>query len=294
MLATIYAAKGRTMESDLWMDRLTEIVAEPMTLRNREWLAAVRIQQAVLVSRAPEATPGERRAGLREVEEWRRGWEYEPMAVEEWDDARVRSRLHELDHAMTLLELTQQWPTALALADRVVAATTPQRAGYLLKAHTVRAVSLLNLGRPEEAMAAWISALELGEGGGFVRSFLDGSESRIRLLRMAAADASAAPWAARVADSVAGWMGDSGLPDLTPRQQQVLIGIGRGLSNQAIADELGLGLATVKSHVREVLRRLEVPSRTAAIARGRALGLVQPTSFVNSRPDPPPGPGRPG
>ncbi|WP_326700592.1 LuxR C-terminal-related transcriptional regulator [Streptomyces sp. NBC_01754] len=48
---------------------------------------------------------------------------------------------------------------------------------------------------------------------------------------------------------------------LTPRQQEVLALIGRGLTNPQIAHALDVGLATVKDHVQTILTKLGAPSR---------------------------------
>lgn len=55
------------------------------------------------------------------------------------------------------------------------------------------------------------------------------------------------------------------LATLTPRELDVLRLTVRGLDNRAIAAELGIGYATVRSHVRNVLEKLEVHSRLEAV-----------------------------
>jgi NarL family two-component system response regulator LiaR len=49
---------------------------------------------------------------------------------------------------------------------------------------------------------------------------------------------------------------------LTPREQEILPLLTRGLSNQEIADQLVISRATVKTHVSNILQKLEVPDRT--------------------------------
>lgn len=64
---------------------------------------------------------------------------------------------------------------------------------------------------------------------------------------------------------------DDRLTRLTPREREVLVLLASGASNSAIATTLVVSEATVKSHVRSVLRKLEVSNRTEAVARYHAL-----------------------
>jgi DNA-binding NarL/FixJ family response regulator len=63
--------------------------------------------------------------------------------------------------------------------------------------------------------------------------------------------------------------------DLTPREQEILALIARGLSNKRIAFELGVSEKTVKNHVSHVLAKLGVPDRTAAAVHAVRNGLVE-------------------
>lgn len=66
----------------------------------------------------------------------------------------------------------------------------------------------------------------------------------------------------------------SSAPRLTPRELEVLRSVASGKSNRDVARTLFLSEATVKSHLVQVFAKLEVRSRTAAVARGRELGLI--------------------
>lgn len=62
---------------------------------------------------------------------------------------------------------------------------------------------------------------------------------------------------------------------LTERQYQVLTLLAAGASNQEIANELVVALPTVKGHVGQVLRKLDVSSRRQVAERATDLGLLQ-------------------
>jgi DNA-binding NarL/FixJ family response regulator len=53
---------------------------------------------------------------------------------------------------------------------------------------------------------------------------------------------------------------------LTPREQEVLDLIGKDLTNQQIADRLYIEVGTVKNHVHNILKKLEVNNREEAAA----------------------------
>lgn len=54
---------------------------------------------------------------------------------------------------------------------------------------------------------------------------------------------------------------------LTAREKEVLAMMVRGYSNAAIADELVIKVGTAKSHVKQILRKLGAPNRSAAISK---------------------------
>ncbi|MDX3005604.1 response regulator transcription factor [Kribbella solani] len=62
---------------------------------------------------------------------------------------------------------------------------------------------------------------------------------------------------------------------LTRRETEVLVLVAEGLSNQAIGHRLHLTEGTVKSHLARIYTKLDVDSRTAAIATATDLGLIR-------------------
>jgi DNA-binding NarL/FixJ family response regulator len=62
-------------------------------------------------------------------------------------------------------------------------------------------------------------------------------------------------------------------PDLTDREREVLDQVARGLDNLSIARRLSLSPKTVRNHLSNVLTKLQVADRAAAIVRAREAGL---------------------
>ncbi len=61
---------------------------------------------------------------------------------------------------------------------------------------------------------------------------------------------------------------------LSQRELEVLHFIAQGLTNREISERLFLALDTVKGHNRKIFDKLQVQSRTEAVARARELGLL--------------------
>jgi len=65
-------------------------------------------------------------------------------------------------------------------------------------------------------------------------------------------------------------------PQLTEREHEVLHLLASGLDNAAVAQRLGVSGKTVRNHVSNIVTKLQVVDRTAAIMRARDAGLGRP------------------
>jgi DNA-binding NarL/FixJ family response regulator len=63
------------------------------------------------------------------------------------------------------------------------------------------------------------------------------------------------------------------IPDLTPREREILELLAQGLTNAAIAERLSLSPKTIRNQVSNIFGKLQVASRSEAIIKAREAGL---------------------
>jgi DNA-binding NarL/FixJ family response regulator len=110
--------------------------------------------------------------------------------------------------------------------------------------------------RPEELLAA-VRAVAEGEAA------ISGRVTRRMLELFGDRLPSSAPAAA-----------DDPLATLTPRELEILTGIGEGLSNGELAERFVVAESTVKTHVGRVLQKLQLRDRVQAVILAYERGLV--------------------
>ncbi len=122
--------------------------------------------------------------------------------------------------------------------------------------------------------------VELGRPQGFILSVLDVSsglrDNLVTLLRHSPSDEYADTLVA-VADRMAAHGAvspPSGDSELSAREQGVLRYLQTRLTTREIAGELFISMNTLKSHLKSVYRKLDASSRSDAVARARAAGLL--------------------
>jgi LuxR family maltose regulon positive regulatory protein len=189
--------------------------------------------------------------------------------------ARVRMAQGRVDEALELLQR------------QAGAAEAGGRSGRLIEMLVLQALSLAGLGRHDQALAALDQALTLGRPEGYARVFLDEGAPIGNLLRQSMARGIAATQGV-VGDYVRGLLeaqepeslplpspGAGPAADLlTERELEVLRLLAAGLSNREIAQTLIIALSTVKQHLKNLYGKLDVHSRTQAVARGRELDIL--------------------
>ena len=54
---------------------------------------------------------------------------------------------------------------------------------------------------------------------------------------------------------------------LSPREEAVLDGLAKGLIYKQLADQLGISIDTIRTHIRHIYKKLQVQTRTEAVAK---------------------------
>jgi LuxR family transcriptional regulator, maltose regulon positive regulatory protein len=165
--------------------------------------------------------------------------------------------------------------------------------GSMIEILVLQAIAYHSQGDLPAALLPLQHALALAEPEGYVRMFLDEGLSMKQLLREASAreimpgytDQLLVAFESEKRKNEDQPDHSSTLPEghrdgepliepLSQRELKILQLIAQGLSNREIGKRLFLALDTVKGHNRRIFDKLQVQSRTEAIARARELGLL--------------------
>jgi LuxR family maltose regulon positive regulatory protein len=200
------------------------------------------------------------RAWASQVESGESGWH----AGHE-DELLVRARLSLAEGApLGAVKLLLE-PTASFLSKGMVSAA--------IRFVVVLAVAQAELGDSARARAALEEALDLGERGGYVRTFVDEGPPMLRLLR---GYKGASTYVGSLVRAFGGQSHDA-LPMKdapSERELEVLRLIAQGLDNLAIAAQLVISVNTVKSHTHHLMNKLDANNRVQLVARAHELQLL--------------------
>jgi DNA-binding NarL/FixJ family response regulator len=177
---------------------------------------------------------------------------------QEW---RVSTHLSQPEARQVARVLVADYDTGLALARQ------PEHAG--LRRPSVLIVTQLD--------KEWEVRLAMDAG---VHGYVLQSCSQDELLK---AVASLAQGQRYLSESVTRSVADSlSRETLTGRETDVLQLLAEGCCNKSIARKLGIGVGTVKTHVKGVMSKLDATARTHAVVVAAQRGLIRPGSGVRS------------
>jgi DNA-binding CsgD family transcriptional regulator len=203
--------------------------------------------------------------------------------------AETESEVRGIVHAARLRVLADldaaegvQVPRAIAQAARVVTATEALRASRRVDADKLRVLWRLNSGTLSITVADNGATRDEAHAGGTLADIerrLAGLDGEFELdshpnwgttltCRLPLHDSAAAPETAA----------EKRLAELRDREREVLELMIAGLRNRDIAERLFISVRTVKFHVSNILQKLDVDSRTAAIALAHTAGITAPTA----------------
>lgn len=152
----------------------------------------------------------------------------------------------------------------------------------------VLCLALESIGEREQALDCLAWSLKSGKTMGFLRSFLDEGQPLFELLQAYSANHDSNEYleslrysftteleSAEVDTAVESGKANEESTDISHRELEILTLIEKGLANKEIARILGISLGTVKWHVKNIFRKLDVSSRTQAVSEAKAMGLMQ-------------------
>jgi LuxR family maltose regulon positive regulatory protein len=202
------------------------------------------------------------------------------------------SYLHEFEY-LTLARLEIANPQVNALLARLLqAAEAQKRRGSALDILLVQALAYEAQGNRPQSLAALKHALSLAEPEGYVRIFVDEGEPMRMLIadfrlsiekQMSSSAHAQLGYTCKLLAAFAPPVNKQStiknpksemVEPLSERELEVLRLVAQGLSNREISLRLFLALNTVKGHNQKIFNKLQVQSRTEAVARARELGLL--------------------
>jgi LuxR family maltose regulon positive regulatory protein len=207
------------------------------------------------------------------------------------DDIPVHEMMDILEYLswLTILVAEGSLERALKVSSRLLEIAQDLNMGAIeLRVLISRARIFQAQGQHEQAQDAMERALSIAAPEGLMRSFLDQGQEMARLVYEAADRGLAPGFTGRLLaafdlekegeEAVSDVRADTGLEEmiepLSKREIEVLQLIAAGLSNRQVAQKLYLSMSTVKAHTYNIYSKLGVHSRTQAVAKARALGIL--------------------
>ena len=237
-------------------------------------IAALKTQVWVVQGRVAEALGWVRERGLSVDDDLSYLREFEHITL-----ARVLIARHKSDREDRSIR------EAMGLLERLLkAAEDGERTRSVIEILLLHALAHDAQGDIPRALEPLERALTLAEPEGYVRIFVDEGEAMRNILRHAAARGMASSHTQRLLTAFDkpthphSTPSGRGAPDLaeplTEREAEILRLISVGMTNQEIAAQLVISVATVKRHITNIYGKLGVSHRTEAVARANELKLL--------------------
>jgi LuxR family transcriptional regulator, maltose regulon positive regulatory protein len=156
-----------------------------------------------------------------------------------------------------------------------------ERTHLIIEITILETMAHLSLGDQEQAIISLRGALDLAQPGGYIYLFVKEGASMAHLIYQAAEQEIHPDYTRQLLGAFPTPKGNPEKPvqdliePLSQRELEVLALIASGASNPEIAAKLFIAINTVKKHVSTIFRKLNVTSRTQAVAQARDLNLVK-------------------
>jgi LuxR family maltose regulon positive regulatory protein len=194
---------------------------------------------------------------------------------------------HALARAQVLVATGDARRAATILRELQAASCGKRNSYWTLRLSVHLADALLAGGDQAEGRAMLVQALQVGARAGVYQTFVDAgahvAELLLSLHHAPSQDRRLPPelgpyigsiLAERAQAARSPTRGSRVTESLSPREQNVLRAMSRGLSNKRIAQELQIAPETVKSHVKGIFIKLAVQTRAHAVSTAGAMGLL--------------------
>jgi len=155
---------------------------------------------------------------------------------------------------------------------------------FVLKILALESVAEWMTGNSEQALHLLQRSITFAEPEGYLRPFIDLGPVMVEVLKHSIEQGVSVSFSSRLLDAMANetWAGETPIitkpvtlrEPISERELQVLRLLHTDLSTPEIAQELIVAVSTVRSHIKNIYRKLNVHSRMEAVDRAKELNLL--------------------
>lgn len=148
---------------------------------------------------------------------------------------------------------------------------------HVVDVHILKAMAQLRIGRKEDAKISLNEAFAIAEKEDMIRAFIEAYRvmpSLFNLLEHSTPHRILTRIGFDYAVRKSPRTSSSDSHELTLREQELIRLIAKGLRNKEVADQLNISAVTVKSHLTNIYRKLDVPNRTTMLRKVREFSML--------------------